>query len=95
MLDILPEDWDRPDEPPMPVWAGTLWKAWSDLDSSRPMITAGMGGVLPGRIPWSVLDRWAERHGIEGDHFDFFVRCLAVMDSILIERTNKRETHDR
>jgi hypothetical protein len=88
-LDALPDDWERPAEPDFPEWAGWLWRAWQDLDGERVMIPVGMGGMIPGRIPWSAVDRWAARHGVIGSDFDFLARAITAMDRVLMEHTNK------
>lgn len=38
-----------------------------------------MGGAGP--IPWTAIDRWATRHGIEGDDFDRLARMVAALDA--------------
>jgi hypothetical protein len=53
------------------------------------MITAGAGVLIPGRIPWTALDRWARRHDIGGFDFDFLVRAIAAMDAVLIAHSSK------
>ena len=74
---------------PRPVWADWIWNAWNDLDGERAMIPVGMGGVVPGRIPWSSVDRWAARHGVDDGDFEFLVRALGAMDLILIQHSRK------
>jgi hypothetical protein len=76
-------------EPERPEWADWLWRAWADLDGERPMIQAGMGGAVPGRIPWSALDRWARRYGVTGFDFDLLTRAVSVMDTVLLSHAVK------
>lgn len=35
---------------------------------------------LPGRIPYQSIDRYAGRHGIDGEHFALLLHGLAAMD---------------
>jgi hypothetical protein len=53
------------------------------------MIAVGMGGMMPGRIPWRAVDQWAERYGITGADFEFLTRALSVMDAVLINHTGR------
>lgn len=44
-----------------------------------------MGGVglvepRPGRIPFSAIDRYAQRYGIEGSGFDLMCELIEVVD---------------
>jgi hypothetical protein len=89
-LEALPDDWDRPAVPEFPEGAGWLWAAWRDLDSERPIIQLGMGGGVPGRIPWRAADQWARRHGVAGFDFDLLIRALGLMDAILINHALKK-----
>lgn len=45
----------------------------------------GMGAPVPGRIPWSAVDRWACRYGIDGDNHALLLRAMSLMDSILFD----------
>jgi hypothetical protein len=40
---------------------------------------------MPGRIPWSVVMAYADRHGYTTDEAEFLDRCLAVMDGVYHE----------
>jgi hypothetical protein len=83
----MPADWDRPPEPEFPDGAAWLWECWRDLDTERPMV--GVGGLgappVPGRIPYSAVDLWARRHGVDGSEFAYLLRAISLMDSLLIE----------
>lgn len=53
------------------------------------MIQVGMSGMIPGRIPWTAIDRWAVRHGVSGCDFDFLLRAITAMDRVLLEHSSK------
>jgi hypothetical protein len=64
-------------------------RAWHRLHDERPHTLAGyaapMGAMIlksrPGRIPWTVVDRWSDRHGLAADEASFLDRCIAILDS--------------
>jgi hypothetical protein len=90
LLDTLPDDWEPPQEPEFPAWAGWIFECWRDLDGDRESIPVGMGGSIPGRIPWTAVDRWARRYAIGPPWFEFLVRALRVMDALLIEHQRRK-----
>jgi hypothetical protein len=57
----------------------SYWMAWHSLTTDRPM--GAMGGA--GRIPWSVIDRYAERNLFEDS--DHLARMLWAMDGVYLE----------
>ncbi len=51
------------------------WSAFNTLSSDRQ---SGMG---LGPIPWTAIDRYAQRYGIDDpDEFDRFCRLIGVLD---------------
>jgi hypothetical protein len=64
-------------------------RAWNRLHDERPHTVAGyaapMGAMVlksrPGRIPWTAINRWCERHAMPADDAEFLDRCIAVLDS--------------
>lgn len=50
-----------------------------------------------GPIPWTAIDRWAERHGIDDpDDYDEFVELISAMDHAYLEHAqNEAEQRDR
>lgn len=56
------------------------------------MIAGGGLGAppVPGRIPWSAIDRWACRYGITGGNHQLLLRAIALMDSILIDHIRSK-----
>lgn len=43
-----------------------------------------MGPAAPGRIPWTAVQRWCERHGYGADEAEFLDRGLMAMDEAYI-----------
>ncbi|WP_443136604.1 phage tail assembly chaperone [Methylobacterium sp. Leaf399] len=57
--------------------------AFSDLSSDR--LIGAIGGCGP--IPWSAIDRYAERYGIDNlDEFERFRRFIRGQDRVYLER---------
>jgi hypothetical protein len=56
--------------------------AFWDLSGDRQL--GAMGGA--GRIPFMALDRWAERHGVEGGQFDLLRAVIRRLDDVYLER---------
>ena len=50
------------------------WEAFAQLSTDRPV------GLTRGAIPWSSIDRYAARHGIDGDDFNRFCALIRAMD---------------
>jgi hypothetical protein len=50
------------------------WEAFTQLSTDRPV------GLSRGAIPWSSIDRYAARHGIDGDDFNRFCVLIRAMD---------------
>src|SRR5215468_5320837 len=51
------------------------WEAFAQLSTDRPV------GLTRGAIPWSSIDRYAARHGIDGDDFNRFCALIRAMDA--------------
>ena len=75
---MLPQ-YEVPEEAELSEAAIGYWIAWHALTSDRPM--GAMGGA--GRIPWSVIDRYAERNLF--DDVDQLSRILWAMDDVYLE----------
>lgn len=41
-------------------------------------------------IPFSSIDRYAQRHGIEGDSFHVLLRVVRALDTAYVEHANKK-----
>lgn len=50
------------------------WSAFRSLSTDRPI------GLAMGPIPWSSIDRFADRYAIDGDEFDRFAALIQAMD---------------
>ena len=63
-----------------------IWNAFFDLTGDRP---AGMGFV--GRIPFTSVDAYARRYGINHiDDFERFQRLLRIMDDAFVAHTMEK-----
>jgi hypothetical protein len=51
------------------------WEAFDQLSTDRPV------GLTRGAIPWTAIDRYAARHGIEAEDFDRFCALIRAMDT--------------
>jgi hypothetical protein len=38
----------------------------------------------PGRIPWSAIDRWCQRHGLSEGEALFVERCVRILDDVYL-----------
>lgn len=73
----------------MPPGAEFAWAAFRRLHADRPHLVTGvgvpMGGTIieprPGRIPFSAIDGYARRYGIEGSTFDVLVSVIDACDA--------------
>ena len=70
-------------KPRLQVGLEIYWRAFWECSTDRDI------GMAEGPIPWSAIDRWAFRHGIDGDDFDRLVLLLKAMDSVYIEERTK------
>lgn len=62
------------------------WEAFYSLSNDRQI---GMG---IGPIPWSAIDRYARRFGIDGaDEFDAFAFLIRSMDGAFLRREAERK----
>lgn len=63
----------KPDLPAALLW---YWEAFREVSADRPV------GMSAGRIPFSSIDRYADRYGIAGlDDFERLRAILRAMDS--------------
>jgi hypothetical protein len=58
---------------------GFEWRAFRSLSSDRPV------GLAMGPIPWSSIDRFADRYAIAGDEFDRFADLIQDLDEAFRE----------
>lgn len=46
-------------------------------------------GIAP--IPFTSIDRYGERHGIEGEELTFFIRMICAMDEVAISHVRQEQ----
>lgn len=61
---------------------GFYYTAFQELSTDRPV---GMG---VGQIPWTSIDRFAERHGLEEEEYDSFLYLIRRMDEEFMDHAN-------
>ncbi len=62
------------------------YEAFLELGSTRSI------GMDLGPIPWTAIDRYAQRHGYEGDDFEYLVQMVRALDEAFLKYTrDKRE----
>lgn len=64
-----------------------LWEAFWDLDTCRAY---GFGVI--GRIPWTAINDYAQRHSVESPEFDYLVGVIQSIDESYTQAINKRDT---
>ncbi|WP_425515124.1 phage tail assembly chaperone [Methylorubrum populi] len=65
-------------QPDLPDRLAFVWGAFHDLRDERAL---GFGSV--GAIPWSAMDRYAQRSGLsDSDEFARFTALLRAMDAV-------------
>lgn len=65
------------DEVELTEWAQGYWSAWHRLTHDRQL--GAMGGA--GRIPWSSIDVYADKHGFDAD---LLSRMMWAMDDVYL-----------
>ena len=71
------------DEPALFADLMDVWEAWHTLSADR------QGGMGARGTPWQVLDRYAERHGV--DDFDEFHDLIRAMDAEYLDYANRKD----
>lgn len=74
-------------EPPeLLIGAASIWEAFWRLTTTRQ---SGMG---VGPIPWTAIDRYAQRHAIDDpDDFDELTELIMTMDQTYLEHVRKEQ----
>ncbi|HEV7416044.1 MAG TPA: hypothetical protein VGN98_07790 [Tianweitania sediminis] len=83
------EQFDALDEEPeeLPVQIEQYWRAFWELTTDRPV---GMG---VGSIPFSAIDRYATRFGIdEAEHFERFAALIRRMDGVYLKWSSEKRS---
>lgn len=74
-----------PPRPPFPEDLLFYWQAWRELSTDRAM------GMAPGPIPFTAIDAYATRYGIEDiDFFERFRRMLRELEEEYFEYDAKK-----
>ena len=85
-MDLADEDGRAPaallGRPELPEHLLFVRKAFHEISLDRPL--GAMGGCGP--IPWSSIDQYASRHGIDDpDAFERFERLIRAQDRVYLE----------
>lgn len=76
-------------QPEIEPYLRFVWDAFWELNSDRPI--GAMGGV--GTIPFSSVDRYARRFGInDPDQFSRFLSLIRKIDSKYTVKVNERKS---
>jgi hypothetical protein len=65
------------------------YEAFLELDTCRTV------GMSAGRIPWTAIDRYAERHGFTGDGFDYLLHMIRAMDDAFLKYSRDKAAKDK
>lgn len=65
------------------------WEAFGALSTDRPV------GFARGAIPWSSIDRYAQRYGLDDDDFGRFQRLIRAMDAAYLDHCRKLDDAER
>lgn len=68
-----------------------VWQAFQRLQGDRPWHGGGFGPAAPGGIPFTAVDRYARRHGFDGDDFAWLDTLLSEMDAEYIAWFGERQ----
>lgn len=70
----------------LPAHLTVEWEAFWELGTDR---APGPNGSGP--IPFTAIDRWADRHGIDdAEEFDRFVALIRALDRVLLDHWAER-----
>lgn len=88
---MLAEEGETPqallDRPEIEMQLQPFWEAFSELSTDRPI--DGMGGA--GAIPFSAIDRYADRYGFgQADEFERFRALIRAMDAAYLKARGER-----
>lgn len=73
------------DAPELYAGLEVYYEAFIELSTCRDH---GMG---IGPIPWTAVDRYAERHGFRGDGFSYLLKMVRAMDDAFIKHMKQKE----
>ncbi len=61
----------------------SYFEAFVELSTCRGL------GMASGPIPWTAVDRYAERHGYSGEGFEYLLQMIRAMDEAFLEHSRK------
>lgn len=67
------------------------WNHFQELQSERPI--GGMGGA--GAIPWSSIDRYAERFGFLGEGYRDFLSVIRFLDNKWLSMMHEKQEKEK
>lgn len=67
------------------------WNSFQELQSERPI--GGMGGA--GSIPWTSIDRYAERFGFTGAYYQQFHSVMRFLDNKWLSMMHEKQEKER
>ena len=85
--DTIP-DKEYPELDPLEL---VYWNHFQELQSERPL--GAMGGA--GSIPWSSIDRYAERFGFTGDHYLQFLNIMRFLDGLWLKMIHDKHEKEK
>ena len=74
--------------PELWFWLHPYYEAFTELSTCRPV--DGFTGTV-GRIPWTAIDRYADRYEWAGRDFEVFVLYIGALDDKLLELVKSRK----
>lgn len=66
-----------------------FWGLEAYYDAFVELSTDRQSGMSVGPIPWSSIDRYACRHEIEGEAFEYLVRMVRALDDAFLAHCRK------
>ena len=67
------------------------WKHFQELQTERPL--GAMGGA--GAIPWSSIDRYAERHGFLEEGYLQFMEIMRHLDELWLNMMHEKQEKEK
>jgi hypothetical protein len=90
-LEPPPEMLPATEEPDADAVVLMYWNAFQELQSERPL--GGMGGA--GSIPWTAIDRYAERHGHIDEGYYTFIELMRFLDNKWLKMQSDKQKKER
>lgn len=87
--DIVAQDAIRAEAPEVDAQVAIYLRAWRNLDSARLRILTDFG-LKSFAVPWTAIDRWAEREGLDYDTYRLLVDVISILDADMLGAENER-----